>query len=357
MYGSALVATAGGLVLVSTRNLGVMFLAIELIWISHRWFSVGPNGWRSLVTLPSGMSSLALILSLVGFGIYTGHLDVASIETFLLSTNAHPWIPKIAMWIFIIGLTLKMVAMYFDGRKARGEALALMATIQVAVVGAVLRVTSWSLVLEDSWQFLLGFLAVVSFSVGSFLLVRGHGSWSYAQLGQVGAILTGLTVGGEAGRSSVLFYLFAFVFMSVGAIGAAVSLGSLAESDFFSNWRAVAWRHPVLAGATGVLLFSLAGIPPTIGFWSRFTVYLAAIHDGFYVLLAFALLNMLTGIYYYLRPLTEIWMGSSSSSPKPHPVAIGVKLYVLVSAGVVFVLGLAPEFLLTLSKRVALELF
>jgi NADH-quinone oxidoreductase subunit N len=303
------------------------------------------------------MSSLALILSLAGFGIYTGHLDVASIENFLLSRDAHPWIPKIAMWIFIIGLTLKMVAMHFDGQRARGAALALTATVQVAVVGAVLRVTSWSLVLEDSWQFLLGFLAIVSFSVGSFLLVRGHGGWPYAQLGHFGVILLGLTVGGEAGRSSVLFYLFAFVFMSVGAIGAAMSLGSSAESDFFSNWRAVAWRHPVLAGATGVLLFSLAGIPPTIGFWSRFSVYLAAVYDGFFILLAFALLNMLTGIYYYLRPLTQIWTDSSSSSPKPHPVAIGVKLYVLVSAGVVFVLGVAPEFLLTLTKRVALELF
>ena len=86
-------------------------------------------------------------------------------------------------------------------------------------------------------------------------------------------------------------------------------------------------------------------------------VYLAAVYDGFFILLAFALLNMLTGIYYYLRPLIQIWTDSSSSSPKPHPVAIGVKLYVLVSAGVVFVLGVAPEFLMTLTKRVALELF
>ena len=361
VFGSVLVASAGMLLMISTRNLGIIFLAIEVVWIGFVSFSVGLRSENRYLTLTSGISSLALILGLVLFWIDTGQLDVASIETVLLSRGLEPgWISGVALWSFVLGLVFKVAAIHF-GRRARGSAFALSATVQVAVFGTLLRVTSWSLVSEDAWKLLLGGVAVVFFGLASLMMARsgiGHRSWSFVQLGQVGVILMGLTVGGEAGRCSVLLYLVSYIFASVGVVGTAVAFESNpADSALFSSWKGMGWRHPVLAGAMGVFLFSFAGVPPTIGFWGRFQVYLASVEGGFALLLGAALLNMLFGYTFYLRPLTTMWMDTTADTPRTLPATIGVKLAVVVCVGVVLISGVVPEPLLSLTQRVALELF
>ncbi len=362
VYGSVLVASAGMLLMVSSRNLGIIFLALEVVWIGFVSFSAGLRNERKVLTLASGISSLALLLGLVVFWVDTGQLDVAAIEAVLLGRGPHPgWISGVALGSFILGLVFKMAVIQFGGRRARGSAFVLSATVQVAVCGTLLRVTSWSLVSEDVWKLLLGGLAVVFFGAASLMMAwsgSGHRSWSFAQLGQVGVILLGLAVGGEAGRGAVLLYLFYYILTSVGAVGTAVALQSdPAESALFSSWRGKGTEYPVLAGAMGVFLLSFAGVPPTIGFWGRFQVYLASVEGGFSLLLAAALLNMLFGFTFYLRPLTTIWRGGTEDAPKALPATIGVKLWVVVCVGVVLISGTVPEALLSLAQRVALEFF
>lgn len=185
---------------------------------------------------------------------------------------------------------------------------------------------------------------------------------AYSAIANAGYLLVGVVAFSAAGNASVIFYILVYSLASLGAFGVVAvltdTLGRDAEiSDFNGCWT----KTPGLAVAFLVFVLSLAGIPPLAGFLGKFYLFYAAIgaepgaaswNDGFYWLVAFALIMSVVSLYYYLRVLKAFLVAPSddgkaaSIAPIKIGWAAGVTLCLLAIA--VLALGLWPEPLLNL---------
>jgi NADH-quinone oxidoreductase subunit N len=116
----------------------------------------------------------------------------------------------------------------------------------------------------------------------------------------------------------VLFYLVAYALMNMGAFAVLVYLENARESEGvgqdsedgnirMDDLSGLAWRQPLVAGAMTVFLLSLAGIPPTAGFFGKFIIFREAMHQGLIGLVLVGVLNTVISVYYYLRPIVAMY--------------------------------------------------
>jgi NADH-quinone oxidoreductase subunit N len=122
-----------------------------------------------------------------------------------------------------------------------------------------------------------------------------------------------LTAANKAGYSSVLFYVLAYSFMTIGAFG-VVTLLRRAEVEALeiSSYSGIAERHPLLSATMAIFMISLAGIPPTAGFFGKFYVFSAAVGAGYTDLAVIGVLNSLVSVYFYMRIVFLMYMKEES---------------------------------------------
>ncbi len=171
---------------------------------------------------------------------------------------------------------------------------------------------------------------------------------AYSSIAHAGYMLIGVVAsmrGEREAQASVLFYLLTYTVSTAGAFGALVLCGSRgAETVSYEDLSGIGRRHPAAALAFTLFLVSLAGIPPTAGFFGKWFVFRAAIDGGFYWLAVIGLLNSVVGVYYYLRVLVYMYMREPiTGAPVATPMRSAyVNTALLVSAALVLVLGLLP---------------
>ncbi|MCK5709594.1 MAG: NADH-quinone oxidoreductase subunit N [Deltaproteobacteria bacterium] len=167
---------------------------------------------------------------------------------------------------------------------------------------------------------------------------------AYSSIAHAGYALVGVVAaygGDKLAVSSVLYYLFAYMFMNLGAFGVLAYLskdGKECETfdDIAGLWR----KRPYLALALGVFMFSLAGIPPTIGFFAKYRVFLSAVQADFYWLAVIGILSSVVSAYYYLRVLVYAYMKEETTTFPPFKFASSIVLIVLCLG--TLVLGVFP---------------
>jgi NADH-quinone oxidoreductase subunit N len=155
--------------------------------------------------------------------------------------------------------------------------------------------------------------------------------------------MVGLLVAGSGGdqvlgSAGMLFYAISYAIMTVGAF-AVVSLFERTQSTNVSvdDLKGLGSRQPYLALAMSILMLSLAGLPPTVGFFGKFYLFSAAIDKGFYWLTVWAVLNSAISVYYYLRPLVVMYM---SDEPGAEPLGLKQTRWALgFAAALVVVFG------------------
>lgn len=146
--------------------------------------------------------------------------------------------------------------------------------------------------------------AIVQKSIKRMLAYSSIAHAGYALIGVVATLR-----GEEIGLSSVLYYLFAYTFMNLGAFGVLAYLSRDGkECDNYEDVSGLWSKKPLIAIALGIFLFSLAGLPPTIGFFAKYRVFLSAIKADFYWLAIIGILNSVISAYYYLRVLVYAYM-------------------------------------------------
>jgi NADH-quinone oxidoreductase subunit N len=166
------------------------------------------------------------------------------------------------------------------------------------------RLMSWG----TGWPPAIAVLAVLSMVVANVIAGRQESvkrMLAYSSIAHAGYVLVGvvatLRVSGEA-QASVLFYLLTYTVSTAGAFGALIMCGSRgAEAVSYEDLAGVGRRHPAAALAFSLFLLSLAGIPPTAGFFGKLYVFRAAIDSELYAVAVIGLLNSVIGAYYYLR--------------------------------------------------------
>src|SRR5690606_31273078 len=127
----------------------------------------------------------------------------------------------------------------------------------------------------------------------------------------------------QQGSAAVIFYLLTYVISTAGACGALILCGRKgAGAVSYEDLAGIGRRHPAAALAFSLFLVSLAGIPPTAGFFGKWFIFRAAIDSGFYLLTIIAFVNSVIGAYYYLRVLVFMYMREPAAGA---PIAAPMK--------------------------------
>jgi NADH-quinone oxidoreductase subunit N len=202
------------------------------------------------------------------------------------------------------------------------------------------------------WPPVLAMVAVLTMTIANLTAGRQDSvkrMLAYSSIAHAGYLLIGV-VGSirsaPSAQASVLFYLLTYTVSTAGAFGALVLCGSRgAEAVSYEDLAGIGRRHPAAALALSFFLLSLAGIPPTAGFFGKWFIFRAAIDGGFYWLTLIAFLNSVVGVYYYLRVLVYMYMREpAAGAPIATPMrSTYVNAALLLSAALVLVLGLYPS--------------
>ena len=182
---------------------------------------------------------------------------------------------------------------------------------------------------------------------------------AYSSIAHAGYLLVGVVAtmrSPSQGTASVLFYLLTYTVSTAGAFGALILCGRRgAEAVTYEDLAGIGRRHPAAALPFSLFLVSLAGLPPTAGFFGKWFVFRAAMDAGFYALTVIAFLNSVIGVYYYLRVMVFMYMREpAAGAPVATPMRSGyVAAALLLSALLVLLLGIVPSQSLDMAIKAA----
>lgn len=374
-YALLLLSATGMLLMVSTRNLILLFVALETMslgvyalsgWARERADSVEAS---LKYFLYGAFASAFLLYGIALFYGVSGSVDLADIEASLVSRGgASGLLPVAALGLLLVGFGYKVAAAPFHMWAPdvyQGAPTAVTAFMAVAVkasaFGALLRATGWLGSLGEEWRALLWVLAALSMTIGNLVAIAQEDikrMLAYSSVAHAGYLLVGVVAGGESGRTAALYYLLAYTFMNFGAFAVAVALGREGEENLaIRNWGGLGWKYPLQGVTMAVFMLSLTGLPPTAGFFGKFYVFSAAVQQGFVGLVLIGVINTLVSAYYYLRVVMVLFLGQPSPDPGLPRAGLALRVPLLVASAATLLLGLAPAPWLSVARRAAREFF
>ncbi|HEX6510260.1 MAG TPA: NADH-quinone oxidoreductase subunit N [Chloroflexota bacterium] len=219
-------------------------------------------------------------------------------------------------------------------------------TTKAAVFAAFVRVFNFSLSgVESHWYGLIWALAIATMIVGNALaLVQTNMKrlLAYSGIAHAGYILVAMAANSPAGITAIAFYFLVYTFMNIGAFIVVEVLESQGEAgDEISTYRGLWQRNPELAGATAVFMFSLAGFPPTAGFFAKYLAFSAVVQAGHTELAIIGVVTSLVSMFYYLRVVVVMFMEPEGAErrvpliPAAAQWAIGATLAGTIGLGII----------------------
>lgn len=227
--------------------------------------------------------------------------------------------------------------------------------VKSAAYAALLSVLAALFPAREQWTNILQFLAIVTMTWGNVAALRQQNikrMLAYSSIAHSGYILVGIAAYGNletAGISlaSVIFYVMIYLFMNIGAFGAAMIMSGKDDLNYeIDGYKGLSRKKPMLALVIAVFMFSLMGMPPLAGFAAKFQVFYAAIKAGLVPLAIIAVLNSVVSVYYYLRIVLYMYMekdGPESGALKPMVHELGI---VALLALAILIFGLFPSVLM-----------
>jgi NADH-quinone oxidoreductase subunit N len=238
------------------------------------------------------------------------------------------------------------------------------ATPATLFVGAAPKIAAFAFVMRllanglqgmtADWQQMLVVLAVASMAVGNIIAIAQANlkrMLAYSTISHMGFLATGILAGTDNGYSSAMFYLVAYVIMTLGSFGMILLLSRAGfEAEDIDDFRGLNQKSKWYAFVMLVLMFSLTGLPPTAGFFAKLAVLQAAWESGFTVLVVFAVMMSLVGAFYYLRIVKLMYMDAPRGEITLDPRA-DARWILSGTAIATIALGVMPGPLLDLCMR------
>jgi NADH-quinone oxidoreductase subunit N len=213
--------------------------------------------------------------------------------------------------------------------------------------------------IAPQWQQIIVFVAIASMALGSFAAIGQRNIkrlMAYSSIGHMGFALVGLAAGTPEGVQGVIVYMAIYLAMTLGTFACILTMrrnGVAVEQ--IADLSGLARTHPTIAFFFGVMLFSLAGIPPLAGFFAKYFVFLAAIKAELYALAVIGVLASVVGAYYYLAIVKVMYFDEPAAPFEPMPRALKI---VLGITGVFVILFFAyPSPLIGAADTAAKSLF
>jgi NADH-quinone oxidoreductase subunit N len=209
--------------------------------------------------------------------------------------------------------------------------------------------------LQDTWGDMLMIVAVLSLIVGNVVAIAQTNikrMLGYSTIAHVGFILMAIYTGTAGGYSSALFYTLTYVLAAAGAFGIVILLSRRGyEAELLSDFKGLNARSPWFALMMLFLMFSMAGVPPFVGFFAKLNVISAVLDIGGTGLAVLMVLASVVGAYYYLRVIWYMYFEASDDLAVLQ-ASTDTRLVLSLNAVAVLALGIAPGWLLALCINV-----
>ena len=259
-----------------------------------------------------GISLLYGATGTLGFDTIAQRLDGSAFQLF-------------AFILILSGFAFKISAVPFHLWTAdvyEGSPVTVTAYLSVVSKGAVFFIFIQALYtvfkpLAGNWYRILVLLSVLTMVVGNLFALRQEKLkrlLAFSSIAQSGFILAGITGSSRMGEASVIYFILVYIFSNLGAFGVVSLISAQTGKESINDYKGLYATNPLLSWVMAISLFSLAGIPPTAGFFGKFFLLMAGAGKGNYVFIGIAALNMVISLYYYLRVIKAIFM---DSQPEP----------------------------------------
>ena len=284
----------------------------------------------------------------------TGSLNIVRVAE-VIQTGAMSHTVLVVGVVFIVaGISFKLSAAPFhmwapDVYEGGSTAAVLFigSAPKLAAFGFIMRLLAEGLgPMVADWQGMLIILAVTSMAVGNIAAIAQTNikrMLAYSTISHMGFVLLGVLAGDENGYSSAMFYVAVYVLMTLGIFGMIMLLSRAGfEADKLDDFKGLNRRNPWYAFITLLLMFSMAGIPPTVGIYAKLSVLQAVLNAGYIWLAIVAVLLSLIGVFYYLRIVKLMYFDEPESDAIISPQG-DVKLLLSANGLAMLAFGLFPQ--------------
>ena len=357
----------GMFVMISAYNLITMYLGLEIMSLAlYAMIAMRKDNRQALESAMKYfvLGALATGMLLYGFSMVygaTGTIQFDTMAQIIESGKVDSTVLAFGLVFVVIGLAFKLGAVPFhmwvpDVYHGAPSAMTLYlgTAPKIAAFAMTYRILVDALPgLVEDWQSLLIILSVLSLLVGSIVAIAQDNlkrMLAYSGIGHIGFILLGIIAATPDGYSSAMFYTIVYAVTGVAGFGMIVAFSRIGkEFDQIADFKGLNATNPWLAFMFVFVLFSMAGIPPFIGFYAKILVLEEVLKEGFVWLAVFAVITAVISTYYYLKVIKAMYFEESDIKEKVEPVSKELTYAVSFVAILLFVFGLLPSSLIDLT--------
>lgn len=377
----SLFALLGMFVMISGHNFLVIYMGLELLTLSS--YALVALRRDNATATEAAMKYFVLGALASGFLLYglsmlygaTGSLDLNEVFNAIASRQVKHQVLVFGLVFIVAGLAFKLGAVPFhmwlpDVYQGAPTAVTLLigGAPQLAAFAICIRLLVEGLLpLAIDWQQMLGLMAIGSLLVGNLAAVAQSNlkrMLAFSTISQMGFLLLGLLAGvvngnqlnTESAYSAAMFYAVTYVLTTLSAFGIIMLLARAGhESEEITDLAGLNQRSPLYAGVMSISMFSLAGLPPLVGFYAKLSVLQALISSqqtSYIVLAIFAVLMSLIGAFYYLRVVKVMYFDAPlAHNAQPVSGPTDAKVVLAINGALILILGMAPGGLMTLCAQ------
>ena len=318
-YALVLFAVAGMMIMVSGQHFLTLYMGLELLSLClYALVAMDRDNSRAAEAAMKYFVLGALASGMLLYGMSmlygaTGSLNISEVASSLLNGIQNRPVLVLGLVFIVAGLAFKLGAVPFqmwvpDVYEGSPTAVTLFigSVTKLAAFALVIRLLVQGLfVLAIDWQGMLIIMAVLSIVIGNITAIAQTSlkrMLAYSTISHVGFLLYGIMSASINGFASAMFYIVSYVLMTLAGFGIILLLSRKGfEADKLDDLKGLNQRSPWYAFLMLITMFSMAGVPPTLGFYAKFAVLQAALQAGMVWLVVFAVLMAVIGAFYYLR--------------------------------------------------------
>jgi NADH-quinone oxidoreductase subunit N len=366
-FALALFATLGMMVMISANHLLALYLGLELMMLSL--YSMVALQRDSATATEAAMKYFVLGALASGMLLYgmsmiygaTQTLEITALADIIADGSAITPVLVFGLVFVVAGLGFELGVVPFhmwvpDVYHGAPSSVTLFVSSAPKIAGFAIIVRLLGQALGDDalvleWQQMLIVMAVLSLIIGNITAIVQTNlkrMLAYSTISHMGFVLLGVLVGTDVGLGSAMFYVVVYVLMNVGAFGMILLLSRQGfEADNLDDFKGLNQRSPWYAFVMLLLMFSMVGIPPTVGFYAKLAVLQALLSAGFIAVAVIAIVFSAIGAFYYLRVVRLMYFEAPVDDAPLAPYA-DVKVLMSLNGVAILYFGIVPGPLMAL---------
>ncbi len=353
----------GMMVMVSAGNFLTVYLGLELLSLSmyamiamQRDSAIASEAAMKYFILGAIASGMLLYGMSMVYGV-TGSLDLANLNKAV--STADRIVMSFGLVFIILGIAFKLGAVPFHmwmpdvyQGSPTSVTLYISSAPKIAAFAMMYRLLVDGLTdMHADWQMILIILSVLSMALGNIIAIAQTNlkrMFAYSTIAHVGFIVMGVLTGTQSGYGASMFYAIVYAIMSVGGFGMIALLSRAGfEADNIDDFKGLNQKSPWFAFIMMAILFSMAGVPPFLGFWAKISVLQEAVNSGLVWLAIVGVVTSVIGAFYYLRVVKVIYFDKPMDNT-PIKASMDIRMALSINGVAILALGLYPTALIAL---------